>query len=122
MNIKDVEALAELAKLDMSMDEKEAMLKDMGSILEYVKVIERVEVENKKPVYDIYNVWREDKEEPREFSKQLIAEQFPDSQEGFLKVKKILKNSPLEGWLGNPRRGGYKIHPPPPKGYSSRGE
>ena len=90
MNIKDVEALAELAKLDMSMDEKEAMLKDMGSILEYVKVIERVEVENKKPVYDIYNVWREDKEEPREFSKQLIAEQFPDSQEGFLKVKKIL--------------------------------
>lgn len=90
MNIKDVEALAELAKLDMSMEEKEAMLKDMGGILEYVKVIEGVEVENKKPIYDLYNVWREDKEEPREFSKELIIEQFPDSQDGFLKVKKIL--------------------------------
>lgn len=90
MNIKDVEALAELAKLDMSMDEKEAMLKDMGGILEYVKVIEGVEVENKKQVYDVYNVWREDEIIPREFSKEIIAEEFPDSQDGFLKVKKIL--------------------------------
>ena len=31
-----------------------------------------------------------DKLEPREFSRELILEQFPDSQEGYLKVKKIL--------------------------------
>lgn len=90
MNIKDVENLAELAKLDMSGEEKEAMLKDMDSILGYVKQIEEVEVGDVKPSYDVYNVWREDKAEPREFSKEIITEEFPDKQDGFLKVKKIL--------------------------------
>ncbi|MCC7160313.1 Asp-tRNA(Asn)/Glu-tRNA(Gln) amidotransferase subunit GatC [Candidatus Nomurabacteria bacterium] len=90
MNIKDVENLAELAKLDMSGEEKEAMLKDMDSILGYVKQIEEVEVGDVKPSYDVYNVWREDKIEPREFSKEIITEEFPDKQDGFLKVKKIL--------------------------------
>ena len=37
-----------------------------------------------------YNVWREDTLESREFSKDLIVEQFPDAHDGFLKVKKIL--------------------------------
>lgn len=90
MNIKDVENLAELAKLDMSGEEKEAMLKDMDSILGYVKQIEEVEVGDVKPSYDVYNVWREDKIEPREFLKEIITEEFPDKQDGFLKVKKIL--------------------------------
>lgn len=90
MNIKDVENLAELARLELSLEEKTQLLKDMGGILDYVKQIEGVEVENTKPVYDVYNVWREDKIAPREFSKEIITEQFPDAQDGFLKVKKIL--------------------------------
>ena len=102
MNIKDVENLAELARLELSNEEKEAILKDMGGILEYVKVIEKVELkeveliepegssEPERPVYDLKNVWRDDKIEPREFSADLLTSQFPDSQDGFLKVKKIL--------------------------------
>lgn len=90
MNIKDVENLAELAKLELSQEEKESLLHDMEGILGYVKQIEEVEVGDVK-VHDAhYNVWREDKTEQGEFSKDLIAEQFPDSQDGFLKVKKIL--------------------------------
>ena len=90
MDIKDVENLAELARLELSMEEKEAMLKDMDSILDYVKQIEKVEVGDTAPVYNLKNVWREDKTETREFSSELITEQFPDSKDGFLKVKKIL--------------------------------
>lgn len=90
MDIKDVEKLAELAKIELSEDEKKAILKDMGGILEYVKVIEKVEVPDIEPEYKLKNVWREDKIETREFSKDIITEQFPDSQDGFLKVKKIL--------------------------------
>lgn len=90
MNIQDVENLAELAKLELSMEEKEALLLDMEGILGYVKVIESVEVDNLEPEYRLYNVWREDELKPREFSRDLILEQFPDSQDGFLKVKKIL--------------------------------
>ncbi len=90
MEIKDVENLAELAKIELSPDEKEAILKDMGGILEYVKVIEKVELEDVAPVYDQKNIWREDELEKRNFSHDLIVGQFPDKQDGFLKVKKIL--------------------------------
>ena len=90
MNIQDVEKLAELSRLDMTHEEKQAILKDMSGILDYIKTIESVKVEDVKPKYDLQNVWREDTLEPREFSHELITEQFPDSQDGFLKVKKIL--------------------------------
>jgi aspartyl-tRNA(Asn)/glutamyl-tRNA(Gln) amidotransferase subunit C len=90
MNIKDVEALAELAKIELSENEKKAILEDMEGILAYVKVIEEVEVLDVEPKYNLKNVWREDKIEPREFSRELITKQFPDAQDGFLKVKKIL--------------------------------
>jgi aspartyl-tRNA(Asn)/glutamyl-tRNA(Gln) amidotransferase subunit C len=90
MNIKDVENLAELAKLELSNEEKESLLHDMEGILGYVKQIEEVEVGDIKPTAMHYNSWREDKEEPRDFSRDSIIEQFPDQQDGFLKVKKIL--------------------------------
>lgn len=96
MEIKDVENLAELAKIQLSDAEKGTLVKDMEGILEYVKVIENVEVPDVVPVYDHRNVWREDLPaqtgiiEPREFSEELIKKQFPESQDGFLKVKKIL--------------------------------
>jgi aspartyl-tRNA(Asn)/glutamyl-tRNA(Gln) amidotransferase subunit C len=90
MEIKDVENLAELAKIELSEDEKKVILKDMGGILKYVQVIEKVELEDVAPVYDQKNIWREDALEKRNFSHDLIVEQFPDKQDGFLKVKKIL--------------------------------
>ncbi len=90
MDIKDVENLARLSRLALSDEEKQGMLKDLDSILEYVKVIEKVEVKEAKPLQDIYNAWREDEPEVREFSRELILEQFPEEQDGFLKVKKIL--------------------------------
>jgi len=90
MDIKDVENLAELARIELSEEEKKSLLKDLDSVLAYVKVIETVDVPEVKPEYTLYNSWREDQEKVREFSAELIKEQFPDSQDGFLKVKKIL--------------------------------
>lgn len=90
MNLKDVENLAELARLELSQEEKEKVLIDMGSILDYVKQIEAVQVGDIKPNLQLHNVWREDEIQTREFSKELIISQFPDAQDGFLKVKKIL--------------------------------
>lgn len=90
MNIKDVENLAELAKLELSQEEKESLLHDMEGILGYVKQIEEVEVGDVKANDTNYNVWREDTSLPREYSRDSIIEQFPASQDGFLKVKKIL--------------------------------
>jgi len=90
MEIKDVENLAELAKIDLNEEEKKQILKDMKGILGYVKVIESVKVSDVKTVYNTHNIWREDEIKPSLFSRDLIIKQFPDSQDGFLKVKKIL--------------------------------
>ncbi len=90
MDIKDVENLAELARIELSDEEKKDLLSDMDSILGYVRQIEEVKVDDVQPEYNIYNVWREDVLEPREFSRDLLISQFPDSENGFLKVKKIL--------------------------------
>ena len=90
VNIKDVENLAELAKLELSVEEKKELLSDLEGILDYVKQIGEVKVEDIKLDYTLHNVWREDVLEQREFSTERIREQFPDSQDGFVKVKKIL--------------------------------
>ncbi len=96
MQIKDVEKLAELAKIELSEEEKKNILKDMESILDYVKQIESVDLPTQTGVdniqYENRNIWREDLPEVGEpdFSRDLIMNQFPESQDGFLKVKKIL--------------------------------
>jgi aspartyl-tRNA(Asn)/glutamyl-tRNA(Gln) amidotransferase subunit C len=90
MDIKDVENLASLARIELGEDEKAGLLADMQGILEYVKVIEQVKVDDVAPEYINYNVWREDMPDNREFSAELITGQFPDNKDGFLKVKKIL--------------------------------
>lgn len=90
MDIKDVENLARLARIDLTQEEKDKILIDIGGILKYVKQIEEVKVDDVDHDYVLHNVWREDLLEPREFSRDLIIEQFPESQDNFLKVKKIL--------------------------------
>jgi len=85
-----VENLAELAKIELLPEEKQALLKDFEGILQYIKHIEAAEVGSEKEEFTLKNVWREDKVEAREFSHELIVKQFPGSQDGYLKVKKIL--------------------------------
>ncbi len=90
MEIKDVENLAGLARIELGEEEKKELLSEMDSILGYVKQIEEMEVGDGEAEYDVYNISREDLLSPRIFEKELITSQFPDSQNGFLKVKKIL--------------------------------
>lgn len=90
MNIKDVENLAELARIELTQEEKQSYLEDFDSILGYVKQIQEIEAIDIKKENKLHNIWREDELVPREFSKKLIVEQFPEEQDGFLKVKKIL--------------------------------
>ena len=85
-----MENLAELARIELSEEEKRGLLLDMEKILEYVKQVEEVKGKDMKPDYKLRNVWREDELAPRDFSHELIVSQFPDSQDGFLKVKRIM--------------------------------
>jgi aspartyl-tRNA(Asn)/glutamyl-tRNA(Gln) amidotransferase subunit C len=90
MEIKDVEKLMELARLDLSEEEKKAMLKDLDSVIAYVKAVQEVKTDDIEPNLSVRNAWREDQHGVPPFSRDLIIGQFPESQDGFLKVKKIL--------------------------------
>lgn len=90
MQIEDIEKLAELAKIELTDAEKKALLKDLDGILGYVKQIESVDVPDTELEYKNRNVWREDQVKVLEFSREEIINQFPDAQDGFVKVKKIL--------------------------------
>lgn len=90
MDIKDVENLAELAKIELSEEEKTKVLSDMDGILGYVKQIESVQVPDIDLEYPVRNIWREDENMMKEYSKEIIKEQFPDAQDDFVKVKKVL--------------------------------
>lgn len=87
-----MERLAELARIELTEEEKESLLRDFDSILAYVKQIEEVPInsEGNPEAEETRNVLREDEPLNRDFSKESIISQFPDSRDGFLKVKKIL--------------------------------
>ena len=78
MDIKDIEKLADLAKIELTDKEKDSLLKDLDGVLNYVKQIESVEVQDIQPEYKNKNVWREDEIKSSVFSRDLIMNQFPD--------------------------------------------
>ena len=91
MEIKDVENLAEMSKIELTDSEKQQILKDMDGILGYVKQVEEVQVPDTKMEYTHRNIWREDdSERSAEFSADLIKGQFPDKDGDYVKVKKVL--------------------------------
>ena len=91
MEIRDVEKLAELARIEVSEAEKKELLKDLKAILGYVSEIESVTVAEMAGEYELHNVMREDTgaHQAGIYTDQLLAEA-PETKDGFIKVQKIL--------------------------------
>ena len=78
---KEVEKIARLARLELSDEEIKKMQKELGSILDYVELLEKLNVQDVKPTFHsipLQNVMREDKP----FQTK--------GQGGFVKVKEVL--------------------------------
>ena len=95
MEIKDIEKLAKLARIELTDVEKQTYLKDIGAILGYVDQIKSVVAKTglERKAGDLRNVMREDTVtyEGGENTEALVAE-FPKKKDNYLKVKKILEN------------------------------
>lgn len=92
MDIKDIDNLASLCRIDIEDGEKNQLLGEMNDILGYVdQVQEAVTQEREIEVEDVYNIMREDSN-PYEsgFLTEDIVSQMPNSKDNYLKVKKIL--------------------------------
>ena len=97
---EDIKKLADLARIDIGEMEQEKLASEIDAILGYVKSIQGLHpdktfslenVEEGLEVGTPRNIMREDinPTEPETHSKELIAE-FPNSENNYLKVKKIL--------------------------------
>ncbi len=96
MNKDEVKKIAELARLEISDSEFEKMTREIDAILEYIDQIKSAEIDNDNSRIEsagVRNVMREDQSphQTAENTKDLINEA-PDSQDGLIKVKKILNN------------------------------
>ena len=92
MELKDIDKLADLARLEIPQEEKEQVLKDLTSIVGYVAQISELTIPSDLVFdYDVQNVMREDivTNESGTYTDKLVAE-MPDHQDGYLKVKQIL--------------------------------
>ena len=77
---EQVEHLAKLSRLTLQEEELEKMTKDVGSILEYVESIQKINVSNVEPfaMPAVINGFREDEAfECDELTRELILENFP---------------------------------------------
>jgi len=102
MQTEDVKKLADLARIDMSEEEMKEVAKDFDSILAYVgqvkeasKLIEGeqdlAEKGKNKEDHFLYNVMREDvaTNKSGEYREKILANA-PETEEGFVKVKRIM--------------------------------
>lgn len=89
---EEVKHIAGLARIGLDEKEAERYARDLSSILDWVEQLKVVDVSGIEPaahITGLENVTREDK--AREFpDKNKITDLFPESKDGYDKVKSIL--------------------------------
>jgi len=88
-----IEHVANLARLNLTEEEKSALASDMEQIISYVDKLNELDTSNVEPtnhVIPITNVFREDKAEAS-YPREKILANAPSSQDGCFKVPKIVE-------------------------------
>lgn len=91
IEIKDVEHVAKLARLELDEDEKAKFARQLGDVLKYVEMMNEVDTTGVEPMshsIDFSNVMREDVEVYEQTREELMANA-PDVEGDFFKVPKI---------------------------------
>ncbi len=91
----EIEVLSELARIDLTPEEKHSLHYDLGSILGYISQLQELqEIQpEKQDLGLIQNVMRDDilNHERKQFTDKILASA-PNTKNGFIEVKKILNN------------------------------
>ncbi|MCH8545228.1 MAG: Asp-tRNA(Asn)/Glu-tRNA(Gln) amidotransferase subunit GatC [Cryomorphaceae bacterium] len=94
VSIKELEKIAHLAKIELSEDEKQGMLRDFNKILHFVEKVKELELDNVEPmiyVSDRNNATREDVK-GKESSQQDALKNAPDHDTDYIKVPRMVKS------------------------------
>ncbi len=91
-DVKQIEYVARLARLDLSPAEKEKFSRQLGEITKYIEKLNQLDTTQIEPtahILPLQNVWRRDEAQdslPREDIERIM----PDSHDGFFKVPPVL--------------------------------
>ncbi len=84
--------LAKLARLKLNDEEIEKLREDLSKILNYVEKINELKLEDIEPLINIIEELKTREDEPaKSESNQLIIENFPEKEDNYLKVPKIIE-------------------------------
>ena len=89
----EVEHIAELAKLELTEEEKEKFREQLSAILEYAEMLQRLDTEAIPPtatVLPLRNVMRPDEVEPSLPLEDILANA-PQAEDSYFKVQAILE-------------------------------
>ncbi|EKE16079.1 MAG: hypothetical protein ACD_11C00036G0001 [uncultured bacterium] len=93
IDIKQIEHLAELARLKVSDNEKEKMTGELSAILGFVEKLDKADVSNVLPTSNaagIFNAMRQDAVDQYDKQKELV-EAAPASKDNLVKVKAVFE-------------------------------
>lgn len=97
-DLEEIKKLANLSKLKLREEEELEYGKQISSVLEYVKMLDEINLEDDKiktlieetKMSDLKNVWREDNSLPWDEKELKLALSQGDVEDSYLKVKKVL--------------------------------
>lgn len=93
ITVEEVEALAQLARVGLSNEEKESLAEQMSEILSYAKQLDEVDTDKVSPtsqVTQLSNVYREDVVLKSELTRDQLLANTPETDSGSIKVKAVL--------------------------------
>lgn len=90
-----IEKVAELARLNLSLEEKAKLEKELGSILNYVKKLDKLDTSKVEPtshVLNLENVYRKDEVQESNAGEKALGHA-PHADGRFFKVPKIVQKN-----------------------------
>jgi aspartyl-tRNA(Asn)/glutamyl-tRNA(Gln) amidotransferase subunit C len=89
----DIDYVANLARLELSMEEKEEFSPQLARVLDYFETLKEIKVDGVEPTahaFPVYNVWQEDKSEPG-FTVEQALKNAPAKRENQIIVSKVIE-------------------------------
>lgn len=93
LTVEEIEHVANLARLNLTSDEKEKMRNELAAIIEFADKLSEVDTKGIQPtahILDMENVFRKDEVRPS-FPREDIIANAPDSTDGCIRVPKIVE-------------------------------
>jgi aspartyl-tRNA(Asn)/glutamyl-tRNA(Gln) amidotransferase subunit C len=94
INKNSLEHLANLARIELHAAEEEKLMKDLEKILEHFNELKEIATDDVPPMTggtELKSVMREDTKDSEKIPSARAVEQFPDSENGFLKVPPVFE-------------------------------